>query len=326
MTTSTQLAGAFSFPWAWSVAALLAAVVLATSFGKLGPRPGQWLTSALQGQVTHTTSLDRDGNRISAQLHGTAHFNADNSDVSSLGPGSWLSIRQEDTSGSRELRIIQTDEGQISSYRVDGTAQTMDIAARQWFHSVLPEVVRNSTFDLEARARAIAERDGVPALLASIDGVEEPHVRAEMLKQAADYGALDPPNIVMFLSKLSVLDRGRDLASTIVHAFGSSDIDQRGQSELIRRALAIGDDYEKSQLLRALTPLIRWEDQTKSAVSEVYDSISSDYDKRKALESILATSASFPDKRPYVRLLARGIISEYDRRQVVELVGGAGSN
>lgn len=78
------------------------------------------------------------------QLEGTWEFNADGTDVESLGPDSFLILEQLRGGPKRRLEIRPRPDGSLERiYKVDGRTQELDEEGRDWVEETLPRFVRH---------------------------------------------------------------------------------------------------------------------------------------------------------------------------------------
>jgi len=119
---------------------LCAAVVLSAGVGCLELAAG---TGSDETELNASLSLSDGGWKARFEARGNVEFTADGTDVTSLSPGSFVSVEQTAGGPRRWMEMRGAEGGVIERrYKVRGKLQDMDAEAQRWLAETLPRFVR----------------------------------------------------------------------------------------------------------------------------------------------------------------------------------------
>ncbi|MEZ4425480.1 MAG: M56 family metallopeptidase [Gemmatimonadota bacterium] len=215
-------------------------------------------------------------------VRGEVTFTDAEDDIAALTPGGRFELEQSGLGVTHEIRIDADRSGRLSRvYRLDGEERPATEAAG-WLQQVVPEILRVTGLDVEARVERLLERGGVEAVLAEVGRIRSGYTARRYLTALLQSDAADA---------------------------------RAARAALQIAAERIDSDYEMAELLRAIPEDVRTP-QVRAAYLAAAGTIDSDYELRRTLEAFLVDGAA-PDETALLIELASHIDSDYE---VVELL------
>lgn len=310
---------------AWQAVFLLAVLVVGT-LGYAALRkaniqhPGGVLThfQAIR-EVTHSVSFTKGQATIQAQLSGAVTFNDLENDVANVVPNAQFVILETTPGIRREIHFASKDGRLSRDYRINGTTAAFDGEARLWLATRIPQILRNSTINLDERAHRIHADHGIRGLLMEAGRIDESYARASYLNAAMGYGPLEAEEFEILLSATGQVSTDADRASVIRHIFdGTSTADR--QAAALQLIQAMHDSYEISSLMREILPRITWGTHTIAEWEAAFANVSDAFNQRQILWDMLDNNDNDDDSQERILAieLSRRIGSDYDKRRVLE--------
>jgi beta-lactamase regulating signal transducer with metallopeptidase domain len=127
---------------------------------------------------------------VEASFSLDARFTGDDRDVA-VTPLLHALVREKHGDVDRVAWVTESGGALKRSLRVNGIEQPWDTSADDWYHSLMPEVVRLSSAGIAPRAKRILDRDGLPGLVAELpllghDGIREEYLAALLSLRSPD--------------------------------------------------------------------------------------------------------------------------------------------
>ncbi|GAB2666648.1 M56 family metallopeptidase [Arenimonas aestuarii] len=258
----------------------------------------------------------RTGERQELTLRGDIQFTAAEDDVTRMANDAEFELSVKRDGVERSLRILPAQGGMTRDYRVDGRKQAFDAQARAWLATALPDVLRESGFKAEERARRILAQGGLEALFTEIDRIRGDHSRGRYLQILFSQAPLDDAGFARALELAGKIGSDHALRRVLEAGFGNMGLTDAAQTQLLGLASKIGSDYEQSQLLIALVEKQSIQGDLLIAWREVLAGIGSDYEQRKVLSALLARSE--PESTRMALESAQSVGSDYEARKILE--------
>ena len=296
------------------------------------------------------------GRCMQAVFAGEVSFSADERDVTALGRGAMVYLRERTPRSDRELTITRGSGGSLEyDFSNDGRTAPFDAEAREWFASLLPEVIRETGIGAKERVARFRKLGGVPAVLAEVARTHSTGAKRAQYEALIDQGELSPDEM-----ETIVRQAGRDLAgsdgdlsgvlaklprtarlssaasASVGEAIGriTSDGDKRsvlqqyaftGDRAMLlmaaRQARTITSDGDKAGLLQTVAArYLTGDDSLRAAFFAVAHTIVSDGDKRSVLEAAIPYGHASEGVAGSVIREARSITSDGDKSEVLVAV------
>ncbi|GGA80924.1 hypothetical protein GCM10011521_19070 [Arenimonas soli] len=267
-----------------------------------------------KSRYVHRNSLT--GLRMEMSLRGDVAFTDAEDDIASMAAGSAFELSIKRAGVERSLRVTPGNGGLERDYRVGGEKRPFDAAARAWLAESLPQLLRETGIQAQARGGRILARGGVDALMADIDKIENDHARGLYLGVLFENAKLDEASLARALALAGKMATDYELRRVLQAALDSQALTASGQAQLLQAAAKIGSDYEQAQLLAHMARSQPLQGTVLSAWQAALATIGSDYEQRQVLSALLARNE--PAATRVALEGARGIGSDYEARTVLQ--------
>lgn len=225
----------------------------------------------------------QDGiNHLDLEMRGTVEFTDNDSDVKDLSSDGYFRLEQE-AAGPLRLYIVRPgSKGLERLYSVDGASKPLDADARAWLARVLPDVIRESALGAADRVKRILRQSGAAGVFAEIAKIHSDHSRRIYLENLLENGKLQAADL----------------------------------REAMRLTRKIGSDGEKASLLIGVAPHYQ-NAAARESYFDTVDSISSDGERRRALNAVLDRYGPDPETLALALRSARHINSDGEKAAVL---------
>ena len=285
-------------PTGWIVAPILAVVLMASAVGVAQVRPAPPSPPATPAapatldRAEFDLSIGREFRmqsrdwmrRLDVRGRGEMTFSDDLTDLTAMGAGAYLTLRDRNWFTFRSVEIRGERGGVTRKYWLSGVEQPWDPDGRNYLADRLPTLVRRAGFAVEARTQRILSTKGVDGVLDEIKLLESDYVRRRYYQEVLKTAPMDGPTAIR-----------------VVSSAGDT----------------IRSDYELRLTLTGAAPLVAKDAEGVRAYADAAASMSSDYEHRLALEALVeAPGLAAPAIEPIARSAAR-IGSDFEKRQML---------
>lgn len=222
------------------------------------------------------------------EIRGKAEFTDDYADIKDVSEGGVVRVEEAIDGQSRRYEVRRDAGGQLTrTFFVNGQPRELDATARTWVAQMVLTAVRQGGIDADKRVQTILSRGGVAGVLQEIEQINSDYAQRRYYQALLKHGNL----------------RGAALQDMLAHA-----------------ARHISSDYEQSQLLIAVAPLLDGKDSATAAFFTAVDTIKSNYERSRVLKTLLKRPA--PSKELLIRIAnsTKGISSDYEKGGVLQAV------
>ncbi len=237
--------------------------------------------STTQISVTHSD----DDMRLKLKAEGRFTFNEAETALSSL--DGFFDLTTSRTGEKRRVRFVGDDGEVETTYWVDGRKQPYDANAQAWFAEQLPEMLRITGIDSEARAGRIYRAGGIDALTEEVRLTRSDLTRRRYLSGLAKSQSLAEDEVTRLLS-IAGESIGSDveqrLAMEALAKYQAAQIDWLTYYESTN---AIGSDVEQRLALQSTLRLLPEKPELSEAYVRASRDLGSDVEHRLALEALL---------------------------------------
>ena len=120
------------------------------------------------------------GRCVEASFSLDARFTDDDRDVA-ITPRLRALVREKRGDVDRVARIVESGGALLKTFRINGVAEPWGPSADDWYHSVMPDVIRMSSAGIAPRVERILDRSGFPGLTAELARLGDDGVREQCL-------------------------------------------------------------------------------------------------------------------------------------------------
>lgn len=115
---------------------------------------------------------------LEVQSMGAVELNDDDTDIRSMAPNAFVTIKTRDWLTWRELKIKGSSDGKIErSFEQQGRVLDYEEYGKSWLAMRLPEIVRFTGLGAASRVRRIISQNGLDAAIREIETLESNHAR-----------------------------------------------------------------------------------------------------------------------------------------------------
>jgi beta-lactamase regulating signal transducer with metallopeptidase domain len=260
----------------------------------------------------------RDGlERFDITLEGAVTFTDDLADVATLSDGGTLTIRQWRGVAPHTIEIRSSGGRLTHTYFVAGVPRTWDAAAQRELAELLPIVVRRSGIGAESRVKSIFQRKGVSGVLDEIGLLGGDYARRLYFVALIDTASLDATGVPPVLAQVGQrIKSDYDRRVVLQHVAERVRLDARGASAYVQALISMTSDYDRRT---ALVTLVRAAGQNADpgALLTAINQMRSSYDKRQVLDALIERGTLSRELKQTVLRAAAGTESDYDCAEVL---------
>jgi beta-lactamase regulating signal transducer with metallopeptidase domain len=192
-----------------------------------------------------------------AAVLGKAVFSPDETRIAQLSSGGFARFRERTTAFDRAVSVTPAGDGSLSYIAtVDGRTVAFDAGMSSWLSHLLPEILREASYNVPARVARLRAEGGVPAVLREISEIHTSSSKAahymELIKNGPALSGTDAEKVAEQV--------GQDLTSSgdlsaVLQALPRSAVQSPGARQSIADALSrIKSSGDKAATLAILAP------------------------------------------------------------------------
>jgi hypothetical protein len=301
-----------------------------------------------------------DGTTLKINAHGSVEFTDDDADVKSISRGGYLTIEKSTGRFFGDTQRFEAREhgGTIERKYFSNGKQLGEEDGRAWLRTFLPELLREMGMNADRRVARTLAKGGPQAVLDLVSSIKGEYSRGIHLRELYAQATLDPAMLSRSLQQAGrEIGGDYDLAQVLTTASEKqnidaalpafveaarsiqSDYDLRGvlsralerpsltpavASAIFKAAIpglggaGIDSDYDMAELLKDAP--VSMVNAPGSGWAEAVGSISSAYDRHRAIAAVLRPGAS-PDVVQAALAAAAGVSSDYEAANLlIEIV------
>lgn len=306
--------------WRWIAAAAALLMLAALPAVHLIVRNDHALSVVIdEGDERRAIYSDMRGDeRFRVRMDGDVRFTADERDVATLGADARLRIERREDGTTRQIEILREGERIVRRYRVDGVERAYDADARAWLARQIPDIYRISGYQAETRARRMLAAGGADALIAEIEAIGNPYVRATYLEQLlalSDVDAAQAERVFALIDgNTSDFERRRMLIAALARFAATPERHPR----MLQTAQRMGSDFERTEWLIEAADALPVTGAALGAWARALDAAGSDFERRRALEALARDGRPRLQAAAVALVAADGLGSDFERRSALQ--------
>src|SRR5215217_2745698 len=227
-----------------------------------------------------------DGLKRRFETRGKPEFTDDYTDIKSVPEGGWVIIEEHRDSQSLRYEVRRDAAGQITrTFYVNGALRPMDQTTKSWLAKFVLDVVRQGGLDADRRVQRILAQRGVPGVLSEIDQISGDYAKRIYYQELIKQANLDAPAL-------------RDVLRQV--------------------AREISSDYEQSQLLIGIAPMLTGKEAAIQPFFDAVSTIKSDYEHSRVLKAVLKESTPSRALLMLIAASTKTIGSDYEKAGVLK--------
>jgi beta-lactamase regulating signal transducer with metallopeptidase domain len=297
------------------------------------PTPGQKGSTS----INHSTGR-RNGNevlevrwsfgdcRMTLRIYGEYRLSDDATDLASLERDGSFELEVRDGSATRRVRIEDRDGRLEREYWVNGRSAAYDAAAAQWLAGAIVAVDRRTAFAVDARLPRLLSAGGVDAVLSEVGRMCCDYAKRVYLTKLTARQALTTGQVRQVLQQLaSTFSSDYERAELLIALSKESAFTEATHEDFIAAARGIKSDYEMRRVMSVMLSRDNLAPVVVRALLDATQSIESDYEHAELLIAVSKRYAMTAETRPYYVRALSSLQSDYEHRRVLDAIvrGGA---
>jgi len=225
---------------------------------------------------------------VDLRAEGDIKFNDDLTDIASISRNGFFDLSVREGDALTRLVVRPAGQGELDRrFTVNGAERRWDAGAREWFADFLLALDRQTGFGIDVRFPKLLAR-GVPAVFDEIETLGDDYVRGLYFQRLIERAKLTPSQVRETLQLA-----GRDM---------------HNDYELARILIAVSDRYGLP------------DEDTRAAFLNAVNSLSNDYERNRALVTLLSRSELSPREASQVLQSASALSSDYELARTLVLM------
>jgi hypothetical protein len=263
---------------------------------------------------------------VDLRARGDIQFNDDVTDITSISRDGFFDLSVREGEVLTRLVVKPAGQGDLDRrYTVDGAERSWDRHAQEWFADFLLELDRQTGFAVDLRFPKLLAR-GVPAVFDEIEMLGGDYVRGLYFQRLIERAKLSPSEVRTTLELA-----GRDVRSdyelarilvAVSDKYGLPDEDTR--AAFLKAVNSLSSDYERNRALFALLSRSDLSPREASAVLQSASALKSDYELARTLVAMTEKKLISPSLHALYLDDAAKISSDYERSRVIIALLGTG--
>lgn len=198
-------------------------------------------------------SMDVQAGTFTARLDGDVVFTKAEDDILKISKPMAIS----EIIGGKSWTIDFTPGSSATSYSVDGKVRPLDVQGRAWLAHLIPQVLRETAWDVTGRIKRLQSRGGHETVIAEIETIRSPHARSMYIEAYFKLTHAGPDQVARLLA---VTQNGtgsdRERAQVYVAAVQTQTIDRRQLGTLLDYIANMHESTEICHVLLAVAAVI----------------------------------------------------------------------
>lgn len=261
------------------------------------PLFGQWKgfssvtenIKASDGVITQLRLEWSGGTRqIKAQLHGTMELFAYKPTIKDISPGGSFVLEERNGKIYRKLIVGNNNKGKLD-YRYEVQAEKAEFSsiARQWFESVLLEIVLEAGINSRQRAQAIYEQSGEQGILQEISQIERERSKRFYYERLLEFESVSDSTLFEVASRIrEEFTADANLKIVITEMVAKHKLSANTLIAVLRAAKEVNNEVTRANLLVDIAAKLPKNQKVTAYYREVANSIGSDVERQRALSAL----------------------------------------
>lgn len=241
---------------------------------------------ATDGRITQMRlEWSGDHRQVKAQLHGTMEITAEKPSIKSISPGGRFSLEERKGNQYRRL-LIQHGDGGAFDYRYEVQAEKaiFSAIARQWFESLLLEIVREAGINSRQRTEAIVREHGENAVFREIDRIERERSKRFYYERLLEQKSLSDSTLYQIAKRIrSEFAADANLKIVIAEMVGKHKMSVATLLALLQAVQEVNNEATRANLLIDIAAILPNDASVHNAFQKAANTIRSDVERRRAL-------------------------------------------
>ncbi|MGJ8663263.1 MAG: M56 family metallopeptidase [Marinicella sp.] len=251
--------------------------------------------------------------KLKAKIKGELQFNDDESEITSFPANSKfdLTIKED---GTEQRLLIKSNRSETNyTYYVDGDEQPYDAAAKAWFAQVIPEVLRTTGLDAEARVERIQKAHGDDAVLDEIELIQSDWVQKTYYIHLFNLSELNEADLERAMDLTKGISSDFELSHVLTELSATQAVESEAQwLQLLNSTDSIQSDFELAKTMMKFLDQLPQSTDINQAYFDAAATIQSDFELTKVLLSYIELQPANSLNMIHMFQLANDIQSDFE--------------
>jgi beta-lactamase regulating signal transducer with metallopeptidase domain len=273
---------------------------------------------------TGSSTWSHDGETIAIKWTGAFRLSDDDNDIAWVEPGKSVQVSDGRWLLSTGVDIKGLADGKPEhTYYRHGVTQPYEPEGRELLASMLQTAVHRLGLGASSRVARFLKKGGLNAVLAEIDTLEGDYVRRVYYTELLAQAKLSPADLTRVAAKIGdTIHSDYERATLIVSVAKQAGTDDGARITLADAARTITSDYEKRRALSALVA-DRVSPRVSAAVLRSAASMHSDFERATLLIDIAGKGGLTGDTKQAFFALVTAMQSSYEQSRVLRAVASS---
>jgi beta-lactamase regulating signal transducer with metallopeptidase domain len=279
-----------------------------------------------QSRGTSTWSWSNGSEKLEIKRHGDVTFTDDDTDVKSISPGGYLTIKDGGWITSRSVEFDAGSDGTIRRRYWEGWSEKpFEPAGRLWLAQELPRIIRRTGIGAPARVARILKAKGTPGVLAEIGLIEGSWGKRLYFTELLKATTLDAQTARQVLAQAGrEIDSDYELATFLMFASDRLPADDAMRAAFFEASKTINSDFEMRRLFSHIVEKGAQSPSTLAMMLDTSTAIDSDFEEATLLIAIAKQQAlDNRTREPFFRALAT-VSSDFEHKRVLTAIAARG--
>jgi hypothetical protein len=277
------------------------------------------------GERRWTVKVEGTDCKVDMRAEGKIEFNNDFTDLQSISSGGYFQLDVTDRGTRRELSIRPSGNSLTRVYKVNGSEQEFDAAARAWFGDFLIALDRTSAIAVDIRLPRLLEQGGVNAVLNETAQIPNDYARTQYYSALLKARRLNSEELTRMLDQAADLTKSDYYASELLKGVGRQGLDQPAERQAVLKMLGnMESDYYRSEVMQSFMSAGRPGEAELNVLLEVVASMKSDYYQAEVLKQVLVSGDLDAGQRARVARAAASMESAYYSAEILKNLAARG--
>lgn len=259
-----------------------------------------------------------DKNRsIKVSWEGRFSFSEDEKSVSSVSPGSFLSITSGKGADRRRIRYENNDGTLEIDYWEGNKKRVLDKSGERWLAETLETLLQVTAIDMENRVHRYLAAGGTDGALDKMAKLRSAYVKREFLTHLTREASFTDGQLKQLFRMISTLESDFEIRLSMGALLEAGLINEGNLQQALDLANGIDSDYEMRLTLVPLIDRFVMSDDALNKVLSLASKLDSDYELRLLLSSAMSRNDFSENNQKKLLKLAESLESDYELRLVL---------
>jgi hypothetical protein len=278
---------------------------------------GDIMSRIASGGSIFIVERNDNGAQLKMRVVGKITFTDAEDDVKSVSGRSSILEKRDGVTRRIDLQPDGAN-GIMRTYTVNAKPQPFDAEGRKWLAKLIPDLLRETTMNAEARVANIQAKGGAIAVLDEIDRIHADHARGKYLEILVKKGPIDDKLTPRLFAAIKVIDSDFARRNVLLAVIGKQALSSAQQVSLLGAVAEMDSAFEQRSVLNALAPTLNADPAVMQAWRVAVGRMDSDFEIRSVIDQVAKRTALTPAQLDSVIDASNSLDSDFERAQALK--------